>query len=61
LKTSPVLVAIGVAPDLAQGSVVFTLSDGNSAEDIHYVLEKLPQAVEKLRSFSPIWRKKKAA
>jgi cysteine desulfurase len=61
LKTSPVLVAIGVAPDLAQGSVVFTLSDGNSAEDVHYVLEKLPQAVEKLRSFSPIWRKKKAA
>jgi len=61
LKTSPVLVAIGVAPDLAQGSVVFTLSDGNSVEDVHYVLEKLPQAVEKLRSFSPIWRKKKAA
>lgn len=61
LKTSPVLVAIGVAPDLAQGSVVFTLSDGNSVEDVHYVLEKLPLAVEKLRSFSPIWRKKKAA
>ena len=25
LKTSPVLVAIGIPPDLAQGSIVFTL------------------------------------
>lgn len=61
LKTSPVLVAIGVAPDLAQGSVVFTLSDDNTQEDVQYVLEKLPHAVAKLRSFSPVWRKKMAA
>ncbi len=61
LKTSPVLVAIGVAPEIAQGSVVFTLSHENNTEEINHVLEKLPVAVEKLRSFSPVWRKKMAA
>jgi len=61
LKTSPVLVAIGMPPDLAQGSIVFTLNTSNKAEDVEYVLEKLSFAVEKLRSLSPIWREQKAA
>jgi len=61
LKTSPVLVAIGIRPDLAQGSIVFTLNSSNRAEEIEYVLEKLPFAVQKLRSLSPIWRQKSAA
>ena len=60
LKTSPVLVAIGIRPDLAQGSIVFTLNGSNTVAEVEYVLEKLPLAVEKLRSFSPIWRKKNA-
>jgi cysteine desulfurase len=61
LKTSPVLVAIGIPPDLAQGSIVFTLDITNTVEEIEYVLDKLPLAVEKLRSLSPIWRRKSAA
>ena len=61
LKTSPVLVAIGTPPDLAQGSVVFTLNSSNTVEEIEYVQEKLPVAVDKLRSLSPLWRTKKAA
>lgn len=61
LKTSPVLVAIGVPPDLAQGSIVFTLNNSNTFEEVEYVLKKLPFAVERLRSFSPVWRKKTAA
>ena len=61
LKTSPVLVAIGIEPDLAQGSIVFTLDISNTVEEIEYVLEKLPPVVEKLRSLSPIWREKTAA
>lgn len=60
LKTSPVLVAIGVRPDLAQGSIVFTLDSRNSVEDIEYVLEKFPQVVKQLRSLSPLWRKTSA-
>ncbi len=61
LKTSPVLVAIGLRPDLAQGSIVFTLNHSNTNEDIEYVMKKFPQVVEKLRSFSPIWRKTSVA
>jgi cysteine desulfurase len=61
LKTSPVLVAIGIRPDLAQGSIVFTLNNSNTNEDIEYVLEKFPQVVEQLRSLSPVWRKTSAA
>jgi cysteine desulfurase len=61
LKTSPVLCAIGIRPDLAQGSTVFTLSTGNREEDVSAVLRELPPAVARLRSFSPVWRKKAAA
>ena len=61
LKTSPVLVAIGMPPDLAQGSIVFTLNSSNTFDEVEYVLKKLPLAVEKLRSFSPVWREKTAA
>lgn len=61
LKTSPVLVAIGTPADLAQGSIVFSLDKSNTKEEIQYVLEKLPWAVDRLRSFSPIWKEKAAA
>jgi cysteine desulfurase len=61
LKTSPVLVAIGIRPDLAQGSIVFTMNSSNRVEEIEYVLEKLPLVVQQLRAFSPIWRKGRAA
>jgi cysteine desulfurase len=57
LKTSPVLTAIGVPPALAQGSLVFTLDKSNSPEEIAYVLERLPAAVDRLRMLSPIWGK----
>ena len=61
LKTSPVLVAIGVPPDLAQGSIVFTMNSTNTMEDVEHVLNKLPLVVERLRDLSPIWRENKAA
>jgi cysteine desulfurase len=61
LKTSPVLVAIGIAPDLAQGSVVFTLNSSSTSEEMEYVLEELPLVVDKLRSLSPLWMTKTAA
>jgi cysteine desulfurase len=61
LKVSPVLCAIGLSPDIAQGSVVFTLGLDTRGEDIDYALTELPRAVEKLRSFSPVWRKKMVA
>lgn len=57
LKTSPVLVALGLPPAVAQGSLVFTLGMDNTTAEIEMVLDKLPGAVERLRSFSPVWRK----
>ena len=61
LKTSPVLLAIKIPPDVAQGSIVFTLDPSNTMEEMEYVLEKLPSTVKTLRSFSPLWKKKAAA
>ena len=61
LKTSPVLVAIGVPPDLAQGSIVFTMNSTNTMEDVEHILNKLPLVVERLRDLSPIWRENKDA
>jgi len=61
LKTSPVLAAIGIPPEVAQGSIVFTMNGSNRIEEVEYVLEKLPPAVERLRSFSPVWKKSMAA
>jgi cysteine desulfurase len=61
LKTSPVLGAIGIPPEVAQGSLVFTLNQDNREDEVHQVLSHLPRAVENLRSFSPVWRKKMAA
>jgi cysteine desulfurase len=57
LKISPVLGAIGLRADLAQGSTVFTIDGSNTEAEIDYVLEKLPALVDRLRSFSPIWGK----
>jgi cysteine desulfurase len=57
LKTSPVLGAIGIRSDLAQGSTVFTLNGHTTEEEIDYVLEKLPPVVDRLRALSPIWGK----
>lgn len=61
LKVSPTLCAIGLSPDVAQGSLVFTFAASNRKEEVDRVLAELPPAVEKLRSFSPVWRKKMAA
>lgn len=61
LKTSPVLVAIKIPPDVAQGSIVFTMDTSNTMQEMDYVLERLPAAVGTLRSFSPLWTKKTAA
>ena len=58
LKVSPVLQAIGIPAALAQGSIVFTIDSSNTTEEIEYVLEKLPVAVDRLRSLSPLWRNK---
>jgi cysteine desulfurase len=55
LETSHVLRAIGLPPEIAQGSLRLTLGDANSKEDIDYVLDVLPETVGKLRNMSPFY------
>ena len=57
LKASHVLTAIGLPPEIAQGSLVFTLGRSTSSEDIDYVLKELPPVVERLRQMSPLFAK----
>jgi len=55
LKASHVLTAIGVEAALAQGSLVFTLGESSTIEDVDYVAEVLPPIVERLRQMSPLY------
>ena len=61
LKISPVLLAIQIPPEVAQGSIVFTLCGSNRVEEVENVLEKFPSCVKKLRSLSPLWIERRAA
>jgi cysteine desulfurase len=60
LEPSHVLKAMGVPPTAAQGSIRFSLSIYNTEAEIDFVLEILPGIIEKLRSFSPLWRSKES-
>lgn len=53
LKSSPILLAMGVPTALAQGSVVFSMGEANAGEDIDYVLSEFPQIIKRLREISP--------
>jgi cysteine desulfurase len=53
LEPSPIILALGQNEELARGAVRFSFGQGNSIEDIEYVLEVLPKAVKNLRKLSP--------
>ena len=54
LIISHVLSAIGISPELAQGSIRITLGRATNKEDINYVLKILPMVVNKLRKISSV-------
>ena len=56
LKPSHVLLAIGLNEVQAHGSLRLTLGRENTEEEIDYVIETLPEIVEKLRAMSPLWK-----
>lgn len=53
LKASPVLLSMGISPNLAQGSIVFSLGYENTEDDINYLLTEFPVIVKRLREISP--------
>jgi cysteine desulfurase len=54
LEPSHVLLAIGVGPELAHGSIRFSLGWGITEEDIDYVVETLPPIIARLRAMSTV-------
>lgn len=55
LEPSPVIRALGRTDELARGSIRFSFGKDNTEEDVDYVLEVLPRAVENLRRLSPLY------
>ena len=53
LEPSHVLTAMGIDDDLAHASLRLTVGKGNTDEQIDYVLEQLPEIVERLRALAP--------
>lgn len=56
LEPSYVLLAMGLSPEQAHGSLRFTLGKWTTEEEIIRVLEVLPPIVSKLRAMSPLFR-----
>lgn len=53
LKASHVLLAIGLPPEIAHGSLRLTLGKDNTEEEIDYIIGLLPGIIKKLRALSP--------
>jgi cysteine desulfurase len=56
LEPSPVIRALGRNEELARGAIRFSFGKDNTDEDVDYVMEVLPRAVESLRKLSPLGR-----
>ena len=57
LEPSHVLAAIGKTPDETHGSLRLSLSSMTTEEDVNYVLQVLPNIVERLREMSPYYKR----
>jgi len=57
LQASHVLLAIGLSPVEAHGSLRFSLGRITTRDDIDYVADELPGIVNRLRQMSPMWNR----
>jgi cysteine desulfurase len=57
LEPSHVLLSIGLAPEIAHGSLRVTVGRYTTEADIDYFLEVLPPIIERLRAMSPVYAK----
>ena len=53
-EPSHVLLAIGLKPEEARGSLRLSLGKYNTEEDVDYILQVLPKIVNRLRAMSPL-------
>jgi cysteine desulfurase len=56
LEPSHVLLALGLSPERAHGSLRFSLGKDNTEDDVDQVIEVLPRIVTKLRAMSPLFK-----
>lgn len=54
LKPSHVLLALGISPEQVHGSLRLSIGRWTTEKDIEYVLDILPDIIERLREISPI-------
>jgi len=54
LEPSHVLIACGLSPEDAHGSLRLTLGSMNTDDEVDYVLSVLPGVIERLRAISPL-------
>ncbi len=54
LDPSHVLIAIGLKPEEAHGSLRVSIGRFTTEEEVNYFLEKLPLIIERLRKISPL-------
>jgi len=55
LDPSHVLLAIGLPHEIAHGSLRLTLNEENTKEEMDFVVERIKDTVDKLRSMSPLY------
>ena len=60
LEPSHVLMAMNIPPENAHGSLRFSLGKDTTEEDISYVLDVMPHIIERLRSYSPLYKRSRA-
>ncbi|HPR52627.1 MAG TPA: aminotransferase class V-fold PLP-dependent enzyme [Deltaproteobacteria bacterium] len=59
LDPSHVILATGLPAECAHGSIRISLGRDNTAEDIEYMLEVLPLVIDRIRSMSTVYARRK--
>ena len=57
IEPSHVLTAMGLSPDRARASLRFSLGKQNTADDVDFVLQLVPEVVTRLRELSPLYKR----
>jgi cysteine desulfurase len=57
IEPSHVLTAMGLPPDRARASIRFSLGKQNTADDIDFALQLIPEVVTRLRDLSPTYKR----
>jgi cysteine desulfurase len=57
IEPSHVLTAMGLSADRARASIRFSLGKQNTADDVDFTLNLVPEVVASLRELSPVWKR----